>query len=229
MKTQLSYTITGVLVAIALGSSWAASAQSTAPAGVKSVQQQTAPSTPHSTPPVKSDTMTPPVQTPDAQTAPDTSTSVASTDPTAPGQAPKDFIREAYLANEFGIAASQVALTNAKSADTKAAAKQIISDGTKVRTDLIAAVQGATTDMHFDQSWTDDYKQKLANLKDAKGADFDQKYLEVQGEVNEKATNLFSSFASTGTDATVKTFAANTLPVLQSEGDKLDAAGQGGN
>ncbi len=223
MKTKLSYTVTGVLAAMTLATAMGAAAQSVTPDASKGMQDQTVPMTPQTTPPVTPDTTTPPAQTPDA-TPP-----VASADPTAPGKAPKDFIREAYLANEFGIAASQVALTNAKSADTKAAAQQIISDGTKVRTDLIAAVQGATTDMHFDQSWTEDYKEKLASLKDAKGADFDQKYLEIQGQVNEKATSLFSGFANTGTDASVKTFAVNTLPVLKSEGDKLDAAGQGGN
>jgi putative membrane protein len=139
---------------------------------------------------------------------------------------PKDFIRKAFLANEFGIAASQVALAQSKSPATKDAAKKILSDGMKERQDMIAAIQGATSDMHFDQSWDDKYKQMLADLKSApEGKAFDAKYLQLQAAVSDETASLFSQYAQNGTDTSIKTFAASTLPTLQADDSQLKAVG----
>ena len=142
------------------------------------------------------------------------------------GAEPKDFIRKAYLANEFGIAASQVALAESKSPATKEAAKKILADGMKERQDMIAAIQGATSDMHFDQSWDDKYKQMLADLKSApEGKAFDAKYVQLQGAVSDQSASLFGEYAQNGTDTAVKTFAASTLPTIQTDDDQLKAVG----
>jgi putative membrane protein len=144
----------------------------------------------------------------------------------AAGPEAKDFIRKAYLANEFGIAASQVALAESKSAATKSAAQKILTDGMKERQDMIAAIQKATSDMHFDQSWDDKYKQMLADLKSAPaGKAFDDKYVQLQGAVSNQAASLFSQYAQSGTDTAVKTFAATTLPTIQADGSQLKATG----
>jgi len=168
-------------------------------------------------------------------TAPATTPTV---DPAAPVTAPavaadanaaKNFMREAFMANEFSIAASQLAATQGENADVKAAAQTVLDNGLKTRTGMVAAIQASTSDMHFDQNFTDDYNVKLGELKAAKGADFDTKYVTTQGEVNDKAEGVFKAYAATGTDESVKAFAANTLPTLAANGDKLDAVAQGGN
>jgi putative membrane protein len=223
MKTKLSYKITGAVVAIMAATALSASAQ-----------DATAPANP-TVPPV-----TAPTTAPDAvpATPPIDQATPAETTATAPAAAPavaadsgaaKDFIREAYMANEFSIAAAQLAATQAESAEVKATAKTVLDNGLKTRDGMVAAIQGATTDMHFDQNYTADYQTKLGELKAAKGADFDAKYVASQGEVNDKAESVFKAYAASGTDETVKTFAANTLPVLNANGDALDAVAQGGN
>lgn len=219
MKTYLPYKITTVLVAIAAAAAMSASAQDAT---------QTA--TPDAAKPV----VAPPAETVPAN--PDPSAALPAQAAPAPAAAAsvaagpdaKEFIRQAYLANEFGIAASQVALGNAQDQTAKDAAQQILNDGMKTRQALIAAIQGATTDMHFDQAWTDDYKNKLADLKSTAAADFDAKYLATQGDVTNQTTDLFSAYAANGTDESVKTFAANTLPTLKAEGDKLESVSMGG-
>jgi len=213
MKTSLSYAMTGVLAALAMASGALA-------------QQVTQPDAAAAKPTVAPLPSSAPEGT---QTAPADQTATATATAAVPaGPDAKEFMRQAFLSNEFGIAAAQVALANAKDADAKAAAQQIMTDGMKTRQDLVAAIQGATTDMHFDQTWTDDYKTKLADLKSTSGDDFDAKYLQTQGDVTNQMTQLFSSYASSGTDQSVKTFAANTLPTLQTDADKLSAASQGG-
>lgn len=135
----------------------------------------------------------------------------------------RDFIRQTFLANEFGIAAAQVAIAKAQSPQTKAAAQTVLNDGLKVRQDMIAAIQGSTSDMHFDQTWNADYKARLADLQTAADSDFDQKYATVQGQVLNAAAAAATSYATTGTDASVKTFAGKTASTFQADAGKLAA------
>ncbi len=138
--------------------------------------------------------------------------------------APKDFMRQAYLANEFGIAAAQMALQKAQTSDAKETAQEILDDGLKVRQDMVTAIQSASSDMHFDQNWDDHYQGMLSDLKNANGVGFDHAWLSAQAEVTSTSAGLFQSYAETGSDAAVKTFAQNILPVLKAEATKLDAA-----
>ncbi|MBW8881326.1 MAG: DUF4142 domain-containing protein, partial [Asticcacaulis sp.] len=146
------------------------------------------------------DTSVTPQATVPATTPDPASGAVADATPQTTVVAPKDFMQQAFLANEFGIAASQMALQQAKNSEVKDAAQAVLNDGLKVRADMVATIQNASSDMHFDQNWSDDYKQKLADLKSAKGDDFDQKYLATQGEITNQSTDLYSNFASTGSD-----------------------------
>ena len=214
MKSNLSYKITAVLVALTAAAAINASAQDAAP---------------QTTLPDAKPVVAAPAATPAQPAAP--SADAAAPAPVvaaAAGPDAKEFMRQAYLANEFGIAASQVALGNAQDQTAKDAAQQILNDGMKTRQTLIAAIQGSTSDMHFDQAWTDDYKNKLADLKSTAGADFDAKYLATQGDITNQTTDLFSAYAANGTDESIKTFAANTLPTLKAEGDKLESVSMGG-
>ncbi len=223
MKTKLAYKITGAVVAIMAATALSAAAQDATTQPNPTVPPVTAPTTAPDAVPA-----TPPI---DQATPAETTATAPATAPAVAADAggAKDFVREAYMANEFSIAAAQLAATQGESAEVKAAAKQVLDNGLKTRDGMVAAIQGATTDMHFDQAYTEDYNLKLGELKAAKGADFDAKYVATQGEVNDKAEGVFKAYAASGTDETVKTFAANTLPVLDANGDALDAVAQGGN
>ena len=224
MHSNNAYKITGILAALALTASVGASAQTasqTTTAGP--VSQQPVPTLPSTTPPDATPKATDQQAVPPAS-APTTTAQADATAPAAPGMAAKDFIQQAYLSNEFGIAASQVALKEAKSPATKQAAQQVLNDGMKLRQDMVTAIQGATTDMHFNQGWTAEYKQKLADLQSDTSVPFDQKYLTTQGEMTQATATLYGQYAQSGTDASVKTFAANSLPKLQSDQSQLDTA-----
>jgi len=218
MKANLTYKITAAAVALGAAFALNAGAQTTPRPAVDPQAQQSASVAAEATTPTA-------VQgTTDLQPA---NLQPGSVDAAAvSGAEPKDFIRKAYLANEFGIAASQVALAESKSPATKEAAKKILADGMKERQDMIAAIQKATSDMHFDQSWDDKYKQMLADLKSApEGRAFDAKYVQLQSAVSDQTASLFSGYAQNGTDTAVKTFAASTLPTIQTDDDQLKAVG----
>ncbi|HWU50218.1 MAG TPA: DUF4142 domain-containing protein [Asticcacaulis sp.] len=196
MTFKAAYKVTAVLAALATF-------------GALNAQAQTTPQTTGPTPPATT-------AQPDA--------AAAQTPPTADASNPaKDFIRQTFLANEFGIAAAQVAIAKAQSPETKAAAQTVLNDGMKVRQDMIAAIQGSTSDMHFDQTWNADYKAKLADLQTAADADFDQKYAAIAGQVLTSAASTASAYAASGDDAAVKTFATTAQPIFQTDAGKLAA------
>ena len=195
MTFKAAYKVTAVLAALATF-------------GALNAQAQTAPETAPQTTPEAA----PPAATAPAQAAPADASNPA-----------KDFIRQAFLANEFGIAAAQVAIAKAQSPATKAAAQSVLNDGMKVRQDMITAIQGSTSDMHFDQSWDADYKARLADLQTAADADFDQKFAATEGQILTQAASAASAYAATGGDAAVKTFAAGAQPIFQADAAKLAA------
>lgn len=210
------YKVSGILAAVMAATALGASAQTTG--------QTTAPDAQPTVPPVTAPVTAPAVDSATPAAVPAPAPAVA-----ADANAAKNFMKEAFMANEFSIAASQLAATQGESADVKAAAQAVLDNSLKTRTAMVTAIQGSTSDMHFDQNFTDDYNMKLGELKAAKGADFDTKYVAAMGDVTDKAEGVFKSYAAAGTDESVKTFAANTLPTLAANGDKLDSVGQGGN
>lgn len=211
MKTSLSYVLTGVLAAAAIASG-ASAQQSDATA-----KPVVAP-----LPPAASESASAAATAPADQAA--VATGQADVTAAAGGDA-KEFMHQVYLNNEFTIAAAQIAIGNAQSDAAKAAAQKLLNDGMKTRQDFVAAAQGATSDMNFEQAWTDDYKAKLADLKTAPATEFDAKYVATQAAVTSQEADAFSAYASAGTDASVKAFATATLPVLQADSAALAAAG----
>lgn len=221
MTLKAAYKVTAVLAALATFGALNAQAQTTTATPDQTAPAQTAPDQAAPTQAAPAQATSPTAGQADAgQAAP----AQAAQDPNAPNPA-KDFIRQTFLANEFGIAAAQVAMTKAQSPQTKAAAQSVLNDGMKVRQDMIAAIQGSSSDMHFDQSWNDDYKAKLADLQSAQGSDFDQKYAAIQGQVLNEAASLATTYAASGTDASVKTFAAKAAPTFQADASKLTGSG----
>ncbi|EGF91416.1 outer membrane protein [Asticcacaulis biprosthecium C19] len=254
MKARLAYKITGILAAIAAASALSATAQdtmatdpaapvpsqatvpgsvapSTTPAPTVEAPNTTA--TPNPTAPTEPAVETPatPPANPDAaadvaQTTPDAAAPDTTT--TADASAPKAFMQQAYLANEFSIAAAQLAVEKGSTQDIKDTAQSVLNDGLKTRTAMVTAIQTSTSDMEFDQNWNEEYKQKLADLQTLAGADFDAKYLELQGQVSNDSATFYQSFATTASDDSVKTFASATLSTLTAQNDALESVSQGG-
>jgi putative membrane protein len=138
---------------------------------------------------------------------------VAAADATAP--VPKAFVQDAFQANEFELAASQVAVKKATSPKVKAYAKAAVAEKTAIRAQMTTAIQSAQSDMQFTQDWTPAQKAKLAELNAAKGKSFDTKYVGAVADTLDKAVPQFEDYASRGTDAAIRDFAAGALPKLK--------------
>ncbi len=58
-------------------------------------------------------------------------------------------------------------------------------------------------------------KQALDRLQNATGAEFDRLYVQAQAEAHREAVSLYRGYAEKGENASLKSFARETLPTLQ--------------
>lgn len=134
---------------------------------------------------------------------------------------PQDFATKAANANMLEIETSKLALKTSKNADVLAFAKQMVADHTKAGTAFKAAV-GKSTGVTAPAKLDADYQAKLDDLKAKPAADFDGAYISLQKDAHKDAVNLFDNYAKNGTDASLKGFATDTLPTLQSHKDMIE-------
>jgi putative membrane protein len=131
----------------------------------------------------------------------------------------QDFVTKASIAGRFEIESSKLALTKSSNPDVKAFAQQMIDDHTQASQDLAVAAKpsGAQPADALD----DKHQKKLDKLNDLSGKKFDKEYISCQTKAHKKAVSLFSDYAKSGDDASLKDFASKTLPTLQGHLDHV--------
>ncbi len=121
------------------------------------------------------------------------------------------FVKVVSSANAFEIESSKLAVEKAKDADVKEFAKQMIADHTKAAEELkkVAKLDDATPVL------SPKHAAMLNTLKGSSDQDFEALYIDMQTAAHLEAVTLFATYAKSGDDAAVKTFAADTLPTLE--------------
>jgi putative membrane protein len=153
----------------------------------------------------------------------------ATADPNATPAATdaQSFVQKAAVSNQFEIESSQLALEAAGSEGVKEFAQKMVDDHTKAGDDLKAAVEAAGEEIEIPGELDQEHADMLAQLKATTGAEFDKQYVEMQTQAHDQAVELFSSYAENGDNASLKEFAANTLPTLQDHKQQIHGvAGQ---
>jgi putative membrane protein len=136
--------------------------------------------------------------------------------PNTPAKIPsadRSFATKAAMAGTAEIADAKLALKTSKRQDVKDFAQRMVTDHTKAADQLksIAASQGLT--LPSGES-TADQKQTDA-LQKLNGAAFDQKYIRGQRTAHKEAIALFTKESKSGKDGQLKSFASQTLPMLE--------------
>ena len=129
-----------------------------------------------------------------------------------------DFVRDAGTAGLFEIQSSQIALQKSTNTDLTSFAQMMIDDHTKAANELKALVEGGSIQgvTALPSAPDSDQRRKLEELQAASGTDFDSKYHSMQLEAHQAAVSLFRSEAKVGVSASLKTWAGQTLPTLES-------------
>lgn len=134
-----------------------------------------------------------------------------------------EFVQKAAVANQFEIETSKLALEKSQDADVKKFAQDMVDDHTKAGDAFKTAVTEGKIDAALVPAALDAKHQKeLDKLSKADAKDFDKDYLKLQKDAHKDAVALFKSYSEKGDNASLKTFAANTLPTLEKHKTDLE-------
>lgn len=122
------------------------------------------------------------------------------------------FVDAAAVGGLFEVESSELALKMAKADDVESFAQTMINDHKRAN----ATLEGLATKEGFKVPKTLDKKHeaKIQTLKNA-GAQFDPPYVKAQLEGHQDTVQLFETYASSGDNAALRAFAAETLPKLK--------------
>lgn len=126
---------------------------------------------------------------------------------------PQQFVTQATQSSLAEIQLSQLALQKGASNQTKSYAQQMITDHTQANNQMkqVAAQKKYTVPTSLDPQ----HQTAKANLSKLSGQAFDTAYMQQMEQDHVKAVSLFQQEANEGQDATLKSWAAKTLPKLQ--------------
>lgn len=134
----------------------------------------------------------------------------------AQGLTEKDsrFIQEAYQVGLLEIRLSELCVTHAASEEVKLLGQKIILEHTKTNSELreLAARKNVVLPEGLSKAGNDTYQ----DLQQKRGSSFDHAYADAMLADHKTAIALFKSENLEGSDPDVTTWAARTLPVLES-------------
>lgn len=164
-----------------------------------------------------------------AQQPPPASTEPSSSAPIKPSMAAemlmsnddRTFMSKAASSNQFEIQASQMAQQKATDPALKNFAQHMVDDHTKAGRELDSLAQKKnlvlpTAMLKPDQSMLDGLAKKS-------GTSFDNAYRKEMMSSHQKAVSLFDNEARKGQDSDIKSWASQTLPILQQHGGMANA------
>ncbi|RAU84125.1 DUF4142 domain-containing protein [Pontibacter arcticus] len=141
-----------------------------------------------------------------------------------------DFMTRAASSSMLEIEAGKLAQEKGMSQQVKDYGKKMVADHTKASTDMKALA--AKKSVVLPDSMSNEHMEKLNDLREKTGAEFDESYADLMVSSHEEAVSLFEDASNNQEDAEVKTFATTTLPVLRQHLDhakKLDESMNKGN
>lgn len=141
--------------------------------------------------------------------------STASTADQDQSRTTAQFVQNAAMSDLYEIQSAELALNKATDEPTKAFARQMIKDHTKTSSDIKAMVQSGKVDASPPAALDDKHQRKLDRLKAMEPAQFTQEYHREQVIAHQDAVAMFGQYAKDGDNATLKAWAARTLPTLK--------------
>lgn len=138
----------------------------------------------------------------------------------------EQFRQEATFSDTFEIQSSRLALERSQNAAIRQYAQTMVTDHSKT-TQMLQSMPGAASSATSSPpagGLVDPRRaQMLQRLEAANGPAFDALYAQMQVMAHREAVQMFTSFAQSGQDQNLRSFATQALPTLQAH---LNAAQQ---
>lgn len=134
------------------------------------------------------------------------------------------FVQQASASNNFEIAESKLALKRSHNPAVRAFAAKMIKDHGMTAVNLKNAVAASTVDSSYISTGVGDAQlAKYNKLKMESGRAFDADYVADQREAHSDAVRLFRYYRAAGKSASLRQFAIETLPDLESHEQRIYA------
>jgi len=136
---------------------------------------------------------------------------------TAVAQTPipaQDFVQRTAIVGMFGVEAATLALHKSSSPEIKGFAHRL-ADQHAVATSSLRRIVATRSDIALPDRPDNRHLAVLSALSDKQGEDFDKAYVAAQRDAYREAASLMERYAGEGTDAQLKGFAEQSLPVFQ--------------
>jgi putative membrane protein len=122
------------------------------------------------------------------------------------------FLKAAAVGGMMEVEAGKIALTNSKNPAVLAFAKQMITDHGKANAEVKTLAQ--KLEVLLPDAYPSEEKAHMEMMKEMKGAQFDQHYVDMMIKDHDKTVALFKS-ASSLESKEIGDFAKKTLPVIE--------------
>lgn len=125
------------------------------------------------------------------------------------------FVTGAAISDMYEVEAGKIATTRSSNADVKAFAEKMVTAHTET-TAKLKSILAAMKHQPAAPAHLDDRRQGMIDeLRGAKAADFDNRYISQQIDAHKEALSLMQNYAKNGDNAAVKNFASDTAPAVQ--------------
>ena len=136
-------------------------------------------------------------------------------------QADSTFVMEAAVGGLTEVESGRVAQQNGMNEGVKSFGQMMITDHERANSELMSIV--SSRGMTPPGTLPADKQKHIDDMKNMKGKAFDNHYVNMMVNDHQKTIDLFRKQSENGTDPQLKTFATNTLPVLQKHMDSAQA------
>ena len=132
------------------------------------------------------------------------------------GTSATDYVKLAADSDMYEIQSSRVALSKSKTPAVRQFAQQMITDHTQTTKTLMAALKNSDrTIAKPSTKMSAQNASKVALLKKAPKASFDNLYMQQQMQAHQTAWSLHKGYATDGTDPALKQVASTAVPIIE--------------
>jgi putative membrane protein len=124
-----------------------------------------------------------------------------------------DFVTTAAARGMFEVEAGKLASQQATHADVKSFAQRMVNDHSAANNELQQLAN--SLNIAIPQSLSDDRREKLNDLREKQGYDFDKEYMEMMVSDHKDSVGNFEDAAEDAESADLKNWAAQKVSVLR--------------
>jgi putative membrane protein len=132
-----------------------------------------------------------------------------------------EFVERAAQHDLYQAEAGKIASEKGRSDKVKEFGRRMAEEGGKTSEELKTIVEAEKLKIAVPGALTNKYRRMLETLSNAKPEDFDQVYAQQQVDTLKRAVELYDGYAEAGQNEALKQFAANVLPDLKRNRDRV--------